>query len=935
MLARLSSSDYPALAPLKTRSDDDFTIALLDATSVMLDILTFYQERLANESYLRTAVQLRSLTELSRLINYQPAPGVSASTHLAFNLKTAPGQPADPSTPAITIPVGSQVQSVPAQGQKPQTFETSVAIQAKPDWNSLAVATGQSWIPKAGHTSIYLDGTTTQLQPGDLILIVGDERVGSPDNTNWDVRLVTTVEPDNLKKRTYVEWSRGLGDTPAQLHPRFYVFRQRAALFGYNAMNPRLLSATIKISDLLTEGEWDFAGLDLSGSGLIDLDNVYPKIVPGGWIALVVPTPVASTHGPPFIISPAVGGRAGGFDVPGLSVANPVDLYRIESATTISRSDFGLSVKISRARTDTNAKLSDYYNKTRSASALVQSEELTITEQPFDYPLYGSIIDLEELRTDLAGITVVAITGTRQRVVIRDGAISVLFVPDDPNSQPLTLHPGEILILTSAAPLPLNEDLSIPDWVSSADQRTLRAETSQGQPGTVRAALNLFALVPSAASDPQVSEVALVASIRTASTPRPHTRIWLQSNPLQPGLINCYDRTTTTVNTNVVLATHGQSVSEIMGGGNESTRNQRFKLKQSPVTYVPAPTSTGRRSTLEVRASGVAWKEVPSLYRQEPSAPVFATLNQSDGTTEVIFGDGVEGAMLSTGQNNILASYRIGSESQGNVASGVLTTLMDRPLGVSSVTNPAPATGGQDAESVDDVRFNAPQTVSTLGRAVSITDYQNYAATFAGIAKAQAIWIHSGPGRGVFLTVAGASGGPLPPGSLTLNNLVVSLHNSGNPLIPITVQSFLETLFGLSADVAYDPAFDRTAVEAQVRQTLLETYSFARRTFGQGVSADEVSAIIQDVRGVTAVNVKEIRLIATSAAGDLAAAGVTVSSSNAWMAKQVPQSLLPRSKSSTRICPYLPVANTHSLPQPAEILVLHPDPKQVRLGVLS
>ena len=61
MLARLSSSDYPALAGLKTRDSDEFSIALLDAGSVMLDILTFYQERLANENYLRTATQLQSL----------------------------------------------------------------------------------------------------------------------------------------------------------------------------------------------------------------------------------------------------------------------------------------------------------------------------------------------------------------------------------------------------------------------------------------------------------------------------------------------------------------------------------------------------------------------------------------------------------------------------------------------------------------------------------------------------------------------------------------------------------------------------------------------------------------------------------------------------------------------------------------------------------
>jgi hypothetical protein len=50
MLARLSSSDYPALAGLTTRADNDFSIALLDASAVVLDILTFYQERRANES---------------------------------------------------------------------------------------------------------------------------------------------------------------------------------------------------------------------------------------------------------------------------------------------------------------------------------------------------------------------------------------------------------------------------------------------------------------------------------------------------------------------------------------------------------------------------------------------------------------------------------------------------------------------------------------------------------------------------------------------------------------------------------------------------------------------------------------------------------------------------------------------------------------------
>src|SRR5271165_2903018 len=113
MLARLSSYDYPALQAIKTRDDDDFTIAFVDATAVMLDILTFYQERLVNESYLRTAGQLRSLTELSRLIGFQPAPGVAAATFVAFTLTPAPGQPVDPTAPPVTIPKGTQIQSVP------------------------------------------------------------------------------------------------------------------------------------------------------------------------------------------------------------------------------------------------------------------------------------------------------------------------------------------------------------------------------------------------------------------------------------------------------------------------------------------------------------------------------------------------------------------------------------------------------------------------------------------------------------------------------------------------------------------------------------------------------------------------------------------------------------------------------------------------------
>src|SRR3954447_7187328 len=43
LLARLATSNQPALRSLTTRDSDDFTIALLDAWAMVGDVITFYQ----------------------------------------------------------------------------------------------------------------------------------------------------------------------------------------------------------------------------------------------------------------------------------------------------------------------------------------------------------------------------------------------------------------------------------------------------------------------------------------------------------------------------------------------------------------------------------------------------------------------------------------------------------------------------------------------------------------------------------------------------------------------------------------------------------------------------------------------------------------------------------------------------------------------------
>jgi len=752
MLARLSSSEYPALGYLKTRDDDDFTIALLDATSVMLDILTFYQERLANENYLRTATQIDSLTQLSRLIGYQPSPGVSASAYLAFTLRAATGLPTDPGTTAITIPAGTQVQSVPAQGQKPQYFQTSADIPAKADWNALPVQTGYPWQPNTHDPGMYLAGTATQLNPGDAILIVGNERlIDSPTSPRWDLRFITAVQSDTANQRTYITWSAHLGGggvAPAAKNPQVYALRQKAALFGYNAINPLMLDwrtrKRLENASLISGSppEWKFgtsaaSPTNLAGASLVDLDAVYSKLAPGGWLVLTRPS--TNSSGTPTL---------------------DANLYRLTNVSSISRSDHGLSGKISRILADTNLNLSGYYNATRQAGALGQSELLPVPEQPLDYPLYGTYLDLEVLRPDLVGINAIAVTGKAQKIALNlsnPDTTTVNFVPNDDPSSPVPLAQSQILTLLQPPGL-FASDGSIPGWSTSTQTVTLAVADASGRTGTITTIVSNFVLTLPASSDPVVQESALVSQITQIATPYAHTRILLQSP-----LLNCYDRTVTTVNANVVAATAGAPVTELLGSGSAATPNQRFALKQSPLTYTQAATPTGSLSSLQVTANGAAWTAVPTLYNQPPTAPVYTVVNQPGGTATVQFGDGVEGATLPTGQSNIQANYRIGIGSAGNVAAGAITTLMDRPAGVSGVTNPLPATGGQDAQSADDIRANAPLSVLTLGRAVSITDYQNFAASFAGIAKASAIWLPNGANRGVFLTVAAAGGAALPP----------------------------------------------------------------------------------------------------------------------------------------------------------------------------
>lgn len=234
MLARLSTLSisvpspyggndglYRPLLDLTTRAPDDPSIALLDAFAVIGDVLTFYQERIANEGYLPTAIERRSIQELGNLIGYRLRPGVASSVYLAFTV--AADFKGD-------LPRGTRAQSIPGAGELPQFFETSDALAGRFEWNALkprltrpqlvsqADPYFSSVVAADSLDTLYLAGTSTNLKANDPLLFVLGE-----GNGLQTMRRIEAVEAQEDEKRTQVVLglpTSATTHTPLELYAR-------------------------------------------------------------------------------------------------------------------------------------------------------------------------------------------------------------------------------------------------------------------------------------------------------------------------------------------------------------------------------------------------------------------------------------------------------------------------------------------------------------------------------------------------------------------------------------------------------------------------------------------------------------------------------------------------------------------------------------------
>ncbi|NUM43461.1 MAG: hypothetical protein HUU38_02055, partial [Anaerolineales bacterium] len=234
---RASLSGPPALTGLTTREVSDPAIAMLDAGATLLDVLTFYQERIANEGYLRTATERRSILELARLIGYELRPGVAASVYLAFTLEN--GYVTD-------IPVGTRAQSIPNPGELPQSFETADPLQARTEWNNLAPRKAKpQFIPSyeaASRAKVYFQGTATNLKTNDPLLLVYGNAAGAQI-----VRFTDSVETDVAQSLTTVSLQQSLNLVGAAL-----INRVKEISAQYLALNTFGVSENTQMAQRVT-----------------------------------------------------------------------------------------------------------------------------------------------------------------------------------------------------------------------------------------------------------------------------------------------------------------------------------------------------------------------------------------------------------------------------------------------------------------------------------------------------------------------------------------------------------------------------------------------------------------------------------------------------------------------------------------------------------
>lgn len=196
---------------------------------------------------------------------------------------------------------------------------------------------------------------------------------------------------------------------------------------------------------------------------------------------------------------------------------------------------------------------------------------------------------------------------------------------------------------------------------------------------------------------------------------------------------------------------------EALGASDGVTPGLSFVLKSSPVAADLLGTPV-----ITINIDGDQWEMVSDFTESEPTDKHFRVQINSFGVARVYFGDGVNGAI--PGVFNIYASYRVGGGGEANnIGIGKIDSILAAASVATAVTNSAKPSGGDEAETVEHARENAPKTYATQDRAVTHEDYEALARSINGVFKAKAGLLNGATEEAVYIAVTGDN--PVPSGT--------------------------------------------------------------------------------------------------------------------------------------------------------------------------
>jgi hypothetical protein len=271
--------------------------------------------------------------------------------------------------------------------------------------------------------------------------------------------------------------------------------------------------------------------------------------------------------------------------------------------------------------------------------------------------------------------------------------------------------------------------------------------------------------------------------------------------------------------------------------------------------------------TLTIPPSPDIWEPQIDLLHSHSDSKEFVAETEDDGTASLRFGDGTFGVQVIPGEV-FHARYRVGGGTSGNVGPDSLCRIAsdDAVLAgsvITAITNPLPATGGLDPETLDSVRNNAPYAFNTQERAVTSDDYGAMALVVdPTLQQARGTFRWTGSWNTVFIAVD-------PEGAEVVDQTQKDQIISGMELyrmaghdvdVDAPVYVSLEVVMNVCAKPGY--------LAADVQQALLQLlsnhvlpdgslglFSPDNFSFGQPVYLSPIIAAVQQADGVSSVTV--------------------------------------------------------------------------------